>query len=257
MHGLPDRSRRSHLAAHGGGTVTGWHEGPMLALDFESTGVDPLTSRPVQVALARIVPGKGADEQVWLVDADVAIPDGAAAVHGITTEQVRADGEPAADVMGEVFDAVVTWLEQGLPLVAFNAAYDCTLLESELVRHGLPTVTGTLGGFAPVIDPRVLDKQVSRRRGKRTLSACCEHYQVPIGGAHNAGHDALATARVAWRIAQRYPAIAVRPLPELHEAQVGWAREQADSLRAYFDGKGIEHDGCDSAWPVRQAAVSA
>jgi DNA polymerase-3 subunit epsilon len=31
---------------------------------------------------------------------------------------------------------------------------------------------------------------------------------------------------------------------------VTWRREQADSLRAYFDKNGIEHDGVDPGWPV-------
>ena len=233
--------------------MTGWHEGPLLSLDFETAGVDPTSTFAVSVALCRRLPGEGMVSHQWLLQppAGEVIPDGAARIHGITTERAVTDGQPAASALAQVRDAVIDWLADGRPVVAFNAAYDCTLLEHELARHGLPTITATLGAFAPVIDPFVLDKHLSRRKGSRKLEDQCRHYDVALDGAHDAGHDAIAAARVAWRIGQRYPAIAAMPLHELHEAQVDWRREQCDSLRAYFDRTGKEHDGVDGSWPVR------
>lgn len=234
-----------------------WADGPMLALDFESSGIDAHTVRAVQVAIARIRPGQGAESMTWIIDPGIEVPEQASAIHGITTARCRAEGEQPRLVLERVADAIVDWFGKGLPLVAFNASYDCTLLEAELARHGLPSITETMGDFAPVIDPYVLDKHISRRRGPRKLVNQCEHYNVRIDGAHDAGHDALAAARVAWRIGQTSPQLAAMSLRDLHEAQIGWAREQADSLRAYFDSKNIEHDGVDGTWPVRTAPAGA
>jgi DNA polymerase-3 subunit epsilon len=232
---------------------TGWHRGPMMALDFETCGLPAWDTRAVQIGLARIN-SEGAVCHTYLVDPGQPIPEQATAVHGITDAMVKAEGKPYRETLLEVSTAVREHLAGGLPLVAMNASFDCTLLEAELTRLGLPTIVSTLGRFAPVIDPLVLDKQISRRRGKRNLGALCEHYGVRNDGAHDAGQDALAAARVVWKIAHRHPAIASTDLFELHQLQVGWAQEQKDSLRAYFDLNGIEHDGVDPRWPLQLPA---
>lgn len=237
--------------------MTGWHQGPLLAFDTETTGIDVHTDRIVQLGLARLNHPDGTAQHLWLLNPGVSIPAGAQAVHGITTERCQADGKPPAEVLAIAADTIEQHLAAGHPVVAFNAAYDCSLLEAELTRHGLRTITDRLGEFAPIIDPFVIDKHLSRRRGSRKLDAQCEHYKVRLDGAHDAGHDALAAARVAWRIAQTHPDIAASTPWGLHNAQVQWAAEQADSLRAYFDRTGKTHDGVDGTWPVRRAPARA
>lgn len=236
--------------------MTGWHEGPLLAFDTETTGVDPHTVRIVQVGLALIQPESGAQQHLWLIDPGVDIPDSAAAVHGISTEKARADGERPRQVLEQVRDRIVLHLSQGWPLIAFNAAYDCTLLEAELHRHGLETVTQILGQFAPVIDPLVLHTKTSRIVSRK-LGFLCEHYGVRLDQAHDAGADALAAARLAWRLAQINPRLANTPPLELHRMQQQWRREQCDAKRAEYDGLGWTHDGWNADWPVRQQAVPA
>ncbi|GAA3366567.1 hypothetical protein [Saccharopolyspora gregorii] len=80
----------------------------------------------------------------------------------------------------------------------------------------------------PVVDPRCLDKRFDRyRKGKRTLGALCEHYRVRLDSAHDATADALACARLAWRLAKTHPdEIGTRALAALHEDQTGWHRDQ-------------------------------
>jgi DNA polymerase-3 subunit epsilon len=226
----------------------------MLSLDFETVGLPAWDTRAVQIGLARFNypdDNQSAVCHTYLVDPGQPIPPEVSAIHGITDEMVQADGKPYAATLAEVSNAVTNHLSQGWPLVVMNASFDCTLLEAELARLGLLTVTATLGRFAPVIDPFVIDKHLSRRKGKRTLAAQCEHYGVRHDGAHNAGEDALAAARVAWAIARRHPSIAEADLYELHQQQEHWAQEQRDSLRVYFDSKGIEHDGVDPRWPLQ------
>lgn len=239
--------------------MTGWHTAPMLALDCETTGVDPHADRIVQIALCRVAPGEGTVAHLWLLDPGVDIPEQASRIHGISTDRCRNEGEKPPDVLGRVADTITEHLQAGLPIVAFNAAYDVTLLESELARHGLPTVTERLGrDIAPVIDPLVIDKHLSYRKGSRKLADQCAHYGVRLDGAHDAGYDAMAAARLAWRIAQRHDRIAETPLLTLHGEQQAWAAAQANSLRAYFDKSGKAHDGVDGTWPIRaRTAVPA
>jgi DNA polymerase-3 subunit epsilon len=134
-----------------------------------------------------------------------------------------------------------------VPVLAFNACFDLTLLDRECRRHGRPGLTPGL-----VLDPFVIDKAVDRyRRGKRTLETQCAHYGVRIDGAHDAIADALAAARVMWRIARRYPAVGGLPLEELHAAQQRWAAEQAASFRDYLIRQGRTEDLPHGEWPMR------
>ena len=210
--------------------MSNWHLGPLVALDFETTGVEVETARIVTACVA-LIDGTGElrpDIMTWLVDPGVEIPAEAAKIHGITTEHARQFGRPPAECVREIFSRLG---HATAPIVAFNACYDLTVLDREMRRHGVAPVT-SVARF--VVDPFVLDKHVDRyRKGKRNLTAACEHYGVRLDGAHDASYDAVAAARVAWRIAQRYPEIAAMELAELHALQVQAKREQDASFADY------------------------
>jgi DNA polymerase-3 subunit epsilon len=245
-------------------TLDQWRALPFNVLDLETTGVNTVDDRIVQAAFVTFAPGQRPVVRQWLINPGVEIPAGAAEVHGITTERARAEGLAPDVVLFELAGLVALALGHGIPLVAFNAAFDLTMVEAECTRHGVDTLAARLdrGKVAPVLDPFVLDKQISRRRGKRTLGDQCRHYTVPHTGAHDAAGDALATGRLLPKVlaaaaATKAHAEIVDWTPRmLHEAQIGWRREQCDSLRSYFDKQGIEHDGVDGSWPINAAAYS-
>ena len=226
--------------------MTAWHEGPMVAFDLESTSVDTETARIVTACVALIQPGQPVKPMTWLLDPGIDIPEAASAIHGITTEKARNEGQPAHEGVGEIADQLAAFWALGYPVVGFNLVYDCTLLDRELRRHGRRPLDP---GYC--VDAFVLDKHVSYRRGSRKLVDQCAFYGVRIDGAHNAAADALAAARVAWRIATRYPTVAALTLPELHEAQQQWAAEQAASFRDYLTKQGRTDDLPTGEWPMR------
>lgn len=231
-----------------------WYRQAMLAFDVESTGTDVETDRIVTAALVWICPGKPVTSKHHLVDPGVEIPQAAAAIHGITTERARAEGREPEPVLEEVAVDLVDAINCGWPLVGMNCVFDLTILDRELRRHGLRTLEDRLGEpVAPVIDALVLDRHVQPRRrgaGARKLTALCEAWGVRMDGAHDAGHDAIAAARVVWKIAHTRPEIGRMTLPELHALQVRERARQCDELRAYFDRVGKEHDGVPGDWPM-------
>ena len=223
--------------------------------DLETTGVDVSTDRIV-TAHVGVLDAKGRQiaARSWIADPGIPIPDGAAAIHGFTTERVRRDGRPSAEVVAEIAGSLRALLTQGVPVVAYNASYDFSLLFHECLRHGIEPLQDP----SPVIDPLVIDKAVDRyRRGKRTLEVVAEHYSVTLDGAHEASADAIAAGRVAQALARRFD------LPpsasELHTQQIGWARTQAESLTEYFIsiGRIDSETTIDGTWPVRDGAASA
>ncbi len=219
--------------------------------DLETTGVD-VTHDRIVTAYVGVLDADGAvlTARDWLADPGIAIPAGATAVHGITTERARRDGRPAAEVVTEVVDALGALLAAGIAVVAYNAAYDFSLLKHEAVRHGVAPLVAP----SPVIDPLVVDKRYDRYRpGKRTLSVVAAHYAVRLEGAHEASADAVAAGRVALALAERFAAWLPPTLDELHTRQIAWARAQAESLTEYFVriGRIDPDDAVDGRWPVR------
>ncbi|MCR2811988.1 exonuclease domain-containing protein [Microbacterium sp. zg.Y1090] len=219
--------------------------------DLETTGVDVETDRIV-TAHVGVIDGSGAvvHARDWLADPGVEIPEGATAVHGITTAHARSEGRAAAEVVADVVDALRGLFASGIPVVAYNACYDFSLLKHEAVRHGI----APLKNPAPIIDPLVVDKAHDRfRRGKRTLEAVAAHYAVPLEGAHDACADAVAAGRVAQAMAERFGPQLPPSAQELHTQQVAWARAQAESLTEYFVkiGRLDPDDRLDGSWPVR------
>lgn len=248
--------------------TTYWYERPFASLDFESTGVRVFEDRIVTATVVYIRPGAKPEVRNWLLDPQVEIPAGATAVHGVTTEHARAHGvKPAVALVG-IVGALKQATAEGGPLVAYNVSYDMTLLDAELARYGMGGMPTPL-----IFDPFIVDKHFSYRRGSRTLKAQAEHYGVRLEGAHTAEGDALAAARVAWRMAAMVTPsrglcschaeyvnplrlsdgrlLRDVPLGELQDLQAGWAREQADSLRSYFVTVGKDASDVDGDWPIR------
>jgi DNA polymerase-3 subunit epsilon len=228
-----------------------WHTRRLAAFDIETTGVDCESDRIVTASISFVGGDLPVESRDWLVDPGVEIPTGATGVHGITTEHARANGRVTGEVVEEITALLASHLQQGAPVIVFNARFDLTCLDREARRHGvLPLVDRVGADGMLVVDPFVLDKQLDRyRRGKRTLTAVCEHYRVPLEDAHVANADALAAARVAWRLARQFAELQEADLRALHDHQVAWAAEQAASLQDYFRGRGSE-ELVERAWPI-------
>lgn len=225
--------------------------GRIGVFDLETTGVDVSADRIV-TAHVGVLDAKGRQiaARSWLADPAVTIPDGAAAVHGITTEHARSNGRDARTVVDEITGSLRALFAQGIPIVAYSASYDFSLLTHECIRHGI----SPLDAPGPIIDPLVIDKAIDRyRRGKRTLEVVAAHYGVSLDGAHEASADAIAAGRLAQAIARSFPL--APSAGELHTQQIGWARTQAESLTEYFIriGRLEPNDALDGAWPVRYA----
>ncbi|MFJ7264175.1 3'-5' exonuclease [Streptomyces globosus] len=233
-----------------------WHGGVLIGFDLETTGTEPGESRIVTAAVVEVRAGEVLGRRCWLADPGIPIPQQAAAIHGISTERAVAEGRPAREVAEEVAEALVGHWRRGAVVVAYNAAFDLTLLSAELARYGLPSLAERLGGPAtgPVVDPLTIDRAVDRyRRGKRTLEAACAVYGVVLDRAHDAGADALAAVEVARAIAARHPQVAALSPDALHARQGAWHERWARDFQSYLRRQGAPDAVVDPAWPLRGA----
>jgi len=228
--------------------------GEVLGFDFETTGVDRFNDVPVSYALVTLIAGERVSTSAGLIDPGRAIPVGATEVHGISTERARAEGMPLRDAMEMIAAVVVSAGARGVPLVGMKLDYDLTILDTQsrtLCGRGLPE----RGWCGPVLDAVVLDRHEDRfRKGRRTLSALCAHYGVCIENAHDAVADAVASAEVLFALAARFASLGEAEPIELHQAQIGWHREWAESYDDWRVGCGMTPmDRRDFIWPVASA----
>lgn len=231
-----------------------WHLGMLCAFDTETTGADPESARLVTACIA-YVDGTGKippEPRNYLIDPGCEIPAEAAAIHGITTEHAREHGEQPGPAVHEISGELLRSAAALIPLIAYNAPFDFTVLDRETRRLDLkpfgPEMEDAKG---LVVDPYVIDKAVDPyRKGRRTLGAVAEFYGVKADRAHDAAGDAITAARVAWKIAHRHPHIAAMSPTELYAFQVKAKRDQARSFRDYLRRQGSTEQ-VDESWPLR------
>lgn len=214
----------------------------MLSFDLETTGVDPRTAKIVTSAVVTIK-GKDRDDVELLADPGIEIPEVASKVHGITTEYAREHGRPHDEVLAETIERIRKGWEEGATLIVYNAPYDLSVLRALEPSF---TVDG------PVFDPLVVDKEKRKfQKGKRTLEVVAAHYKVPLDNAHEATADAVAAARIAWKLTREYPELLEMTSDELMLAQSTWYYEAQVSLQAYFEKQG-KSTSVNNSWPIAE-----
>ena len=241
-----------------------WLTLPRVGFDTETTGRDPKDARLVTCSVVVQSPEGTQEKYYWLADPGVDIPEEASAIHGISTAQAQAEGRPVVEVLEEIAQLLCSYMARGIPVVAYNAGYDLTLLENELVRHGLPRLSERLGGeIFPVIDPYFLDRWGDRYRkssGRRKLINLVELYGCTTSeNFHNAEEDVLATLRLLdamihsehltreiHRIHGIEGGLAGMSLRELHNA----ADEAHRNLITFIRSKNPERQTESLEWPI-------
>jgi len=228
-----------------------WPHGELLGFDLETTGVDRFSDVPVSFALTTWRAGVVVDSSTHLIDPGREIPEGASAIHGISTERARREGWPLGEAVELIADRLVEASRRGVPVTGIKLDYDLTMLDVQcraLDGRGLDR----RGWTGPVFDALVLDRRLDRyRRGRRTLGHLCAHYGVAIGQAHDALADADASIGVLLAMSRRFPELFGADPVELFSAQVGWHREWTVSYDAWRrqDGQ-TPLDQRESIWPV-------
>ena len=170
----------------------------IFAFDVETTGLDPIEDRIVQLggvfhnSGARLGPRKSS-----LINPGVPIPPEVTEIHGITDAMVAGAESFAAVGLRFVDD-----LRQGPDceepvLCGYNApAFDVPFINAELNRHGIehridPT---------RVLDPLVFVRWHHRGWRVRNLEAAARRCGFVIERAHSAADDAEAALHVLWSL---------------------------------------------------------
>ncbi|MFF3494670.1 hypothetical protein ACFYWS_25325 [Streptomyces sp. NPDC002795] len=222
-----------------------------MALDIATTG----NRYDVDRILSAAVCSTDGTQRCLLVDPG---PDALSVAprksHGISVERARTEGTPAAEALEGLATELAKYLASKEPLVVWNAPFVLTVLETELIRHGLVPLSDRLpGGLSPICDPLVLDRHAEPfRSGGRALETVSEWYGVPHDRPGSPACDAETSLVVAQVIAACHSGIGRLSRPALHREQVRWHKQFVHELEARNPGRPT-----DRHWPLETVQVSA
>lgn len=222
----------------------------IAVFDTETTGLDLKTSRIVTATIVELDADGNVvvDRPEWLADPEIEIPEVASNVHGITTEMARADGRNYKEVISEILEVMRDCFARGIPVVAYNAPYDFTILYHQAVALGLEPISDPM----PVFDPLVVDKTFDKfRKGKRKLEIVAEFYQVALDDAHNSKADAIAAGRVGLAIMKAHSDKLPASAAELHNSQIEWAKEIDESFTKWMINNVDKDFKASPGWPIK------
>jgi DNA polymerase III epsilon subunit-like protein len=169
----------------------------IVALDCETTGLDPRRDRIVSLAALPIEGGECRDDRAIdrLIDPGRSIPERSTAVHGITDRDVA--GAPAFATLYPELDAA---LADGV-LLGHEIGFDAAMIRREAHLARLRWVT------PPLLDTLLLFAATSPESNDLRLEAIAEKLGITIRGRHTALGDARAAAEIYLRLR---PALAAR-----------------------------------------------
>jgi DNA polymerase-3 subunit epsilon len=165
---------------------------PLAIFDLETTGVDLVNDRIVQLSVIKVVDWKESDRLTLLINPGIPIPAAATAVHGITDRDVIVEPKffQVAEQVRDFF--------KGCDLAGYNIMrFDVPMLVQEFERCRIAW---------PEDGVRYLDAQsIFFKMEPRTLSAAVKFYcNRDHEEAHSAEADAEATLDVLREQVNRY-----------------------------------------------------
>ena len=168
---------------------------PIVFLDLETTGINVVTDRIVEIALLKIFPDGHEEEKFQRINPGIPIPEQASAIHGIYDEDVK-----DAPHFKEVARIYAKFIE-GCDLAGFNSTrFDIPLLSEEFLRVDVDV---------DFKKHKFVDVQIIfHRMEKRTLAAAYKFYLMQdLENAHSAMADTKATYEVLKAQLDRYAGV--------------------------------------------------
>ena len=165
---------------------------PLVFFDLETTGVDTVNDRIVEVSMIKIMPSGEEVVRTRRINPQMHIPEQATAIHGITDEMVK--DEPT---FAQIAKSMAQFIE-GCDFGGFNSnRFDLPMLVEEFLRAGVD-VDFKRCKFIDV-------QNIFHKMEQRTLVAAYKFYcDKDLQDAHSAEADTRATLEVLKAQLDRY-----------------------------------------------------
>jgi DNA polymerase-3 subunit epsilon len=166
---------------------------PIVFFDLETTGIDIVNDRIVEICLLKVFPNGNEESKVMRINPGMHIPEEASKVHGIYDQDV-ADCPQFADVAADIWAFM-----KDCDLGGFNSNhFDIPMLAEEFLRAGMNVDLGKCR--------RVDVQNIYHKLERRTLIAAYQFYcHKNLEDAHSALADTKATYEVLCAQLDHYP----------------------------------------------------
>lgn len=165
---------------------------PIVFFDLETTGINIVTDRIVEIALLKVHPNGNTESKSMRINPEIPIPQAASDIHKIKDADVA--DKPR---FKEVAHSVAAFIE-GCDLAGYNSnLFDIPLLAEEFLRAGVDI---------DLKRNRRVDVQVIfHKMEQRTLSAAYQFFcSKDLTNAHSAEADVMATFEILEAQLDRY-----------------------------------------------------
>ncbi|MEE8341292.1 MAG: exonuclease domain-containing protein, partial [Candidatus Neomarinimicrobiota bacterium] len=153
------------------------HLSDFVALDFETTGLDSVNDRIIEVAVIRFSDGKVSDKFVKLVNPGRPIPEFITNITNISNEMIK-DAPMEEDIVELLFEFIGE-----SPIVAHNTPFDIAFLRELAMRHAVNFIEPDLYDSLP------LARTFLYHLPAFNLGVVSEYYELSAEGSHRAEKD--------------------------------------------------------------------
>lgn len=165
---------------------------PLAFFDLETTGIDVVNDRIVEISILKVNPDQSKDIKTMLINPTIPIPKQSSEIHGIYDDDIK-----DAPTFKEAGKTIAKFLD-GCDLAGYNSnKFDIPLLIEEFLRNDID--------FS-LKNRNFIDVQVIfHKKEQRTLTAAYKLYcGKELVGAHGAEADTSATYEVLKAQLDRY-----------------------------------------------------
>ncbi|RAI46008.1 DUF294 nucleotidyltransferase-like domain-containing protein [Rhodoplanes roseus] len=180
-----------------------------VAIDTETTGLDPRKAWTVELAAVRVAGGRVMSEPVFrrLVRPPEAIPRAAAAIHGIDDTTVA-----AAPPFAAVWPDYAAFMDGGAVVIGHAVGFDLAVLRRECERAGIAWTRPR------TLDTLLLAEVAQPDLAEYSLDSLAAWLGIEIQGRHSGLGDARACAQLFLALVPRLRDRGIRTLAEAEQA---------------------------------------
>jgi len=201
-------------------------EKPLAFIDVETTGIDILKDKIIEIAILKVMPDGDTVNKVKRVNPTIPIPAETSAIHGIYDKDVK-----ESPLFSQIAQEIIDFIDD-CDLAGFNhIRFDIPLLIEECSRVGIDF---------PIENKKFIDVQVIfHKMEPRNLAAAHTFYcNKELNDSHHALTDVMATHDILLAQLQRYNNDLKNEVDFLH--QLSMDRKVDFAGKMVYDNNGKE-----------------
>lgn len=160
-----------------------------IALDLETTGLNPAYDRIIEIGMARVEQGKVTATYSTLINPGITVSERVVCLTGIHNDEL-ADKPRIEDVIMKILDFIGDY-----PILGHNIIFDYSFLKKAALNNN---ITFHVKG----IDTLKMARRILPQLEHKKLDYLCEYLEVNPGNSHRALDDALSASGIYWKMHQ-------------------------------------------------------